>query len=212
VVSNVVEVKFTAVTAAAAGITPGDKPNPVSPGDWVQAGGLPDWGQLAERIGGQQFEPTKFAGHKRDKVTEDLGKQNSILIGFDVAVTPFGKSQETVRGISPVFLAKDGNAKGGTYGEKNGRDVRRIVAKPGYAVGAVSAQFDGMAYRRMKVRFDRIKGFGLDPKDTYETDWIGTYQDTLKDGKADTDGGLPVGIAISYGLGVDGIGLLSLKP
>ena len=115
----------------------------------------------------------------------------------------------TVHGIRPIYLTKNGQKDGQTWGGRGGNSNFRIVAKPGYAVGKVSGQFDGTAIRRLKVRFDRIYGLKLNPKESYETEWIGEYDDA-KETNADTNGHLLVGLSGKSGAGLDAVRLVCL--
>ena len=74
--------------------------------------------------------------------------------------------------IRPVYRA--GSNKD-TLGQQQGTKVNqvvRLVAKPGYAVGAVNVKAGGNA-DGLSVTFMRIKGNQLDPKDAYESQWVG---------------------------------------
>jgi hypothetical protein len=88
--------------------------------------------------------------------------------------------------------------------------TRKVVAKPGYAVGAITVQFDQKMVRRMKVRFDKINGLALNSEGSYESEWIGAGRD-LKEAKLDTEEKLVVGIKGIADHQVEMIGLVHLK-
>jgi hypothetical protein len=159
-----------------------------------------------------QLGTTTIVGHVGGgSEYRDVAKDGAVLIGFNIIITPFKDSNDTVRGVMPIYLGKTGESKGSTYGAGKGSSTRRVTAKPGYAVGAITIQYSGLSIRRMKLRFDRIDGKRLDTKDSYESPWVGVYNDA-KEEKVDLEGKLPVGIAGSSGLGLDCIGLVFLQP
>jgi len=113
----------------------------------------------------------------------DLPPQGGVLIGFDFGLGKFTK-EDLIYAMRPIFLT----SKGMIAGEEQGlfRDVQvggrlfkskvertvRVLAKPGYAVGGIWMRtglfFDGMAMRYMK-----INGRVLNPRDAYDSDWVG---------------------------------------
>jgi S1-C subfamily serine protease len=106
-----------------------------------------------------------------EQVFRDYAPEGGMLIGFEFAV---GKptSFETVTGVKPIYRTKDGEKEGKAQGIMAGAVT--VKAKEGYAVGAVIVQrnpfANGLAVVFMKV----IEGGKLDPKDNYESEWIGS--------------------------------------
>jgi hypothetical protein len=70
-----------------------------------------------------------------------------------------------------VYLSSAGIANGEPHGDL-GSDYVKLLAKPGYAVGAITARggnrVDGLALTFMRIRNDR-----LDPRDSYSSGWVG---------------------------------------
>lgn len=52
--------------------------------------------------------------------------------------------------------------------------LKAIVARKGYALGAMRVDTDDREVRAVRLAFMRIDGDHLDPKDVYTTEWIGT--------------------------------------
>jgi hypothetical protein len=117
-------------------------------------------------------ESTEIKGGAFDPVFKEAGPDGSLLVGLELGLQKFFDN-DVVRAFRPVFR------KGGkdTFGEQHGTDTSRVVkviAKPGYAIGAITVKagltVDGLSITFMKVRDGR-----LDPSDKYESDWIGGY-------------------------------------
>lgn len=127
-----------------------------------------------------QLEPTPFdpailqtdaIGKGKGKGTpfRDLAPAASLLIGFDYAV--IRTSGQKIGSLRPLYLLGNGGKKLGDAHGDAPTDVR-VDARPGYAVGAITARGDFML-RGFQLTFMRIKGAGLDPADSYQSDWIG---------------------------------------
>jgi hypothetical protein len=84
-----------------------------------------------------------------------------------------------------------------------------VLAKPGYAVGAVVVRGSDLV-RSMKVVFMRVAGTRLNLADRYESDWIGAAgagpEVTLGG-----DGSPVIGIHGGSGAALDRLGLILLK-
>ena len=98
--------------------------------------------------------------------------EGGFLVGFDVGYGyATSSNNDVVISVRPIFRVGDKN----TFGELHGTDIRRSVrelAKPGYAVGALTANatfgLDGFYLTYMKVVGDQ-----LDPNDAYNSPWLG---------------------------------------
>ena len=109
-------------------------------------------------------------GRGRGLAFRDLAPAGSLLIGFDYSVISRTKVQK-IGSLRPIYLLANGSKKlGDPHGEIRHRHA--LDARPGYAVGAVTVRGDLML-RGFQLTFMRIKGAGLDPADSYESDWIG---------------------------------------
>lgn len=210
--SNVLEIKVAALTDAPAKpaepkpaptqpltLSPSDKPGP------------PDWNALAAAIARSAYSETDIVGHdSRSRLINDLPLPGGVLIGFECIVEAFKKSPGIVHGIRPIYLTGQGEKRGQTWAKQKGESEVRIVAKPGYAVGSLSGRYDGVALRKIKVRFDRIVGMKLDKKDSYESPWVGVHEGKGQESSVDTLGRLAIGLGGHHGGGLDGLRLICL--
>jgi hypothetical protein len=146
---------------------------------------------------------------------EDRPPIPSILVGFRYgwgtiviargATVMDNDTNPVIKALQPVYLSDRGSFSGRVCGVPSG-SLSEILARPGYAVGAVVAK-GGARVDGLKIVFMRIAGFGLDPKDSYESRWIG--------GKGGTDekilggdGAYIVGIHGNCGENLDNFGIL----
>ena len=125
---------------------------------------------------------TKTNGGGKDTYSV-TAKKPGALIGFEVGLGRFF-DLEIVYALRPIYLNADGETLGGPHGKfealtkesnKIGTDVTRTVtvkAKPGYGVGGMTVR-SGLLINGMSLKFQRIDGSRLDPKDAYESKWIG---------------------------------------
>jgi tetratricopeptide (TPR) repeat protein len=150
-------------------------------------------------------QPTRLVGAEPANF-KDVQQPSALLVGFKVAVDTHGPTGIIVRSIQPMYLAEGRKiVGGGTYG--TGCDnVVEVVAREGYAVGAVvvkaGEQLDGL-----RVIFMRRNGDRLDIKDSYESRWVGSRggaDEVLLGG----DGTPVVGIHGRSGRDVDSLGLV----
>lgn len=108
-------------------------------------------------------------GTGKDEYTE-LPALGGLLTGFEVTYGDFG-GNATVTTVRPIFRTAAGRKLGVVHGNP-GKGVYRVEAKTGYAVGAVTIQA-GLGVDGMSVTFMKVSGTKLDPKDSYESEWLG---------------------------------------
>ena len=151
---------------------------------------------------------TQILGGGLDPVFSDSAPEGGVLAGFEIGLGKFFNN-DVVRAARPIYRVGDKEWFGKQYGTETIRVVK-VVARPGYAVGALTAKagltVDGLSVTFMKVVIGR-----LDPTDAYESNWIGG-----KGGNGPVrlggDGSLVVGlIGKSNGKNMTGMGLL-LRP
>jgi hypothetical protein len=125
-----------------------------------------------------------------DPEFKDMAPDEGLLIGFEVGLVKSGK-QNLIRAIKPIFLTGDKEMTGEQRGTKLG-NVVTLKAKEGYAVGAISVKggFDGMSVTFMKIKDDGK----LDPKDSYESDYVGIDEKKSNPVKQGGDGTPVIGI------------------
>jgi hypothetical protein len=93
-------------------------------------------------------------------------EQGALLIGFDVNV-----DDAKIAGLRPIFLTAEGHATGRWCGVAKAKP-QRIVAKAGYAVGAVNVQAR-LWLTGLSLQFMEIAPEGLNPAASYQSDWLG---------------------------------------
>jgi hypothetical protein len=100
-----------------------------------------------------------------------LAPDDGILIGFEIGLAKSGK-RDLIKAAKPIYLVGDKEMPGEARGTKFD-NVVTLKAKAGYAVGGISAKhggnFDGMSISFMKI----VEG-KLDPKDSYESEYVGS--------------------------------------
>ncbi len=153
---------------------------------------------------GKLFKSPEPNGNPRDRFSE-LAPEHGVLVGMRVGYTDFlGGSK--VGAIKPIYQV------GKTYveGQRFGKAVRlstSVVARPGYAVGAINTH-TGLLLDAFQIVFMRFKEGHLDPDDSYATDWLGDSRGGGA-GSASGEGNLVVGIhGRSNGREINMLGLL----
>jgi hypothetical protein len=114
-----------------------------------------------EEVLGVDFDPKQT----------DTAPAGAILVGLEVGLAPFF-DYNIVGTLKPIYRKGKTDSTGQHYGmdEKNG--VVKLLAKPGYAVGAITAK-TGLGIDGVSVTFMKIDGDRLDPSDAYESAWVG---------------------------------------
>lgn len=124
-----------------------------------------------------------------------------MLVGFEMHLGPFGNSDSTVRKILPLYRTESGRVIEGKARANATTDrKRRETAKPGYVVAGVTTHSEA-GIRKMKIRYEAIRGMATNPEDHYESDWYGEW-DGGRIAVLSTDGRLPVGLEGAIGIGV----------
>jgi hypothetical protein len=114
---------------------------------------------------------TQIMGGGGNAPFEETAPDGGLLVGFELGLQKFFNN-DVVRAMRPVFRAGDKES----FGTQRGTvldNVVPVIAKPGYAVGAIivkaGATVDGMGVIFMKVTPDGR----LNPNDSYQSKWIG---------------------------------------
>jgi hypothetical protein len=130
-------------------------------------------------------EKTPQVGFDLAKNTfRDTRREGGLLIGFDVGLGMFG-DREVIYALRPLYLTAEGEVPSERYGLFTDRHLAdrtvvkskvthqvRVKAKPGYSVGGISLR-TGLAIDGMSLTFMRIAGQALDPREHYDSDWVG---------------------------------------
>jgi S1-C subfamily serine protease len=121
---------------------------------------------------------------------KDVSPDAGVLIGMEIGVGKFF-NDDVIKAVRPIYRV----GKDEKFGEQRGTQLDRVTtlkAKDGYAVGAMTYKhglnFDGCSLTFMKV----VDG-KLDPKDSYESAWVGWNGDK-RPAKIESGGRLVVGI------------------
>jgi hypothetical protein len=144
------------------------------------------------------------SGDERERF-RDVAKQGGVLVGARVGyINAFGGPKIGV--IQPIFQLNRVYVSGKRYGRNIPAPVR-IVARPGYAVGAINTR-TGLLLDAFQLVFMKLKDGQLDPQNSYTSDWLGDPRGGV-DGYATGDGNLVVGIhGRSTGREVNMLGLV----
>jgi S1-C subfamily serine protease len=113
---------------------------------------------------------TKIMGGTFDPEFKDAGPEGTLLAGLEIGLGKFFDN-DVVRAVRPIFR-KDGSD---TLGTQHGTEIDRVVkavAKPGYAIGAITVTA-GLTVDGLSITFMKVVDGKLDPRDAYESEWIG---------------------------------------
>jgi hypothetical protein len=153
---------------------------------------------------------------------EHVPQEPALLVGFSLRTSSAeGPNHLVVGSLQPIYLTAEGQKSGPNFGGRGlghlyGKPVQ-VTAKTGYAVGgivvkwsAVSGQWPGPRVDALKVVFMRIDGARLDPKDRYESPWLGGKLEG-QEGSLGGDGRPVIGIHGASGWAIDRLGLVQLQ-
>jgi S1-C subfamily serine protease len=115
-------------------------------------------------------KPTQIQGGAFDPEFLEVGPDGSLLVGLEIGLGKFFDN-DVIRAVRPVFR-KDSKDELGT---QRGTELDRVVkaiAKPGYAIGAITVKA-GLTGDGLSITFMKVKDGRLDQTDTYESEWIG---------------------------------------
>jgi HEAT repeat protein len=133
---------------------------------------------------------------------DDTPPVPALLTGLRYWESPWGTTV-IVKSVQGIYRGEEGLTTGQTYGRPRG-NPKELLAKPGYAVGAIVAK-GGARVDGLKVVFMRVGDKGLQPGDSYESEWVGGHgggPETTLGG----DGVPIVGLAGRSGEDLDSIG------
>ncbi|NRB73144.1 MAG: hypothetical protein HRU46_02175 [Verrucomicrobiales bacterium] len=169
-----------------------------------------NWDYVEAAVKEERVE--RIAHRAIDKTTNyDLSDQPSVLIGLKLNFDDIYQKR-VVRGLQAIFRNRNkGEVTSDVSPGTNKEDTtRRVIAKDGYAVGAVEARLDPYV-RQVRIHFYRIVGKQLNPDNSYSTEWYGNWPDGALEEKVDAGTKIPVGIHGRSGAGMDIIGLVVIK-
>lgn len=131
----------------------------------------------------------------------------SFLTGFRVSFGTF-QGDRIVKSIQPLFRRDGVREEGRVLGRVTGTTIE-MVAKPGYAVGAILAKGSDRL-ENLKLAYMRVRGAVLDPDDRYESTWS-CGETPSPEVRLSLHDGIPVvGIHGRAGEDIDCVGLVLL--
>jgi hypothetical protein len=159
----------------------------------------------ASGVAATVIERPAASGNAKERFRE-AAPERGVLVGVRVGFErDVGSSK--VASIQPIFQVGSAYSEGTQFGKDDPRAVVTVVARPGYAVGAINTH-SGMMVDAFQVVFMRFKDGQLDPGDSYTTDWLGDSRGGGP-GSATGEGKLVVGIhGRTNGRVIFGLGLL----
>jgi predicted Zn finger-like uncharacterized protein len=151
-------------------VNPNVNPNPpVWPQPKINQPPLPNFGQEGPK-GPAGTRSTEIHGGHFDPEFVDAGPQGSLLIGLEIGLDKF-VVEDVVYSVRPIYRVNNREEFGKQHGKKRDR-VTKVVARPGYAVGAITIKA-GLMVDGLSITFMKLKGAKLDPTDSYESEWVG---------------------------------------
>jgi S1-C subfamily serine protease len=101
---------------------------------------------------------------------QDTAPAGGLLVGFHFGMGKFFDN-DVIHGVRPIYRVGDKEKLGTPFGTDFTR-LKKVVAKPGYAVGAIAMK-TGLGLDGVTVTFMKIDGDKLDPSDSYDADYVG---------------------------------------
>jgi len=107
---------------------------------------------------------------------KDMTPEGGLLVGFEIGFGKFNKI-EMIRSVRPIYRVGSKEV----LGEQHGTQLNNLVtlkAKAGYAVGGIAVRH-GLGFDGMSLTFMKILDGKLDPKDSYESEYVGTTENKV---------------------------------
>ncbi len=172
------------------------------------------YAKITKAVKGGKTVETDMTG-MGDMPFKDTWRYGGYLVGLDISYGTFAGSKLMIRSVRAIYQTADGQKRGALRGVPSAV-TKRILAKPGYAIGRITVSA-GLNVDGLEVTFMRVEGDALNPDDSYKSEWYGSKG--LGKGKdLGGDGSLVIGIfGKTTGLKVQqhqlqGLGLIQMKP
>jgi hypothetical protein len=118
-----------------------------------------------------QSNRTMIEGGMSDPEFTDMAPVGGLLVGIDIGLGKF-VNNDVIKTVRPIYRVNNKEVFGRRYGTDTSRFLR-ARAKPGYAVAGLWIKA-GLVVDSVSVTFMKVNDQGkLDPKDYYQTPWIG---------------------------------------
>lgn len=115
--------------------------------------------------------PTEVLGVSFDPSTRDIGPADGLLVGLEIGLEK-SRQSNVVRSLKPIYRVGETESTGKQFGKDQPETVK-LVAKPGYAIGAVNTRI-GLTVDGLSVTFMKVVDGKLDSKDKYDSEWVGS--------------------------------------
>ena len=150
---------------------------------------------------------SKIQGGFNEPEFAEEARAGAVLVGADIGLGKFFDNS-VVSSIRPLYRSGGNDVEGAWHGPTAGKQIVRAVARPGYAVGAVTLN-TGLGVDGVSFTFMRVVNGGLDPSDSYDSPWHGGPGGSSGRVKVGGTGTLAVGlIGKEKNEGITGLGLL----
>ncbi len=160
-----------------------------------------------EELPAQPYLFTGDVGHFEGAVFHDFAPKNAVLVGFRYTPGALG-----IGDLQPVYRSPKGESQEGTWVGGTVQPGDSVIAKDGYAVGALLFDTQNRHLKGITVRFCRLTEGGLDLGDTYDSSHFGQ---TGIDGVSvvETRGRPAIGIHGLWNPGqISSLGLVANRP
>ena len=143
-------------------------------------------------------EETEIVAAKGKKVPPNYRRAEAGKPMLGISWTPgFWAGEKCLRSLAPI------------YDRPENQSASQVVAKPGYAVGAITVKtknfINGIQITFMKLAAD---GKSLDPKDSYTGPWMGPHEVGVDETVVGGNGRLVIGLACFQAGALDSVGLV----
>lgn len=161
--------------------------------------------QVQERIAVvNETRKTVLAGGKGGSPFEAQAARGGILVGLRYCQSP---TSSRLRYVQPLFRHRQTIEAGAGFGSRNS-EVHEVLARPGYAVGALIIRASPTRARGFRVVFMGVDGGRLDSGRHYESGWCGADSGPEELRYVGGVGKFSVGIAGRSGAHIDALGLV----
>jgi hypothetical protein len=148
------------------------------------------YAKIAKAIKADNTSQTDMTG-MGDQPFKEVWKSGGYLVGLEFSYGVFAGNKLFIRSLRPIYQTADGQKRGALRGVASNA-IKRVVAKPGYAIGTLTVS-SGLNVDGFEATFMKIDGESLDLDKSYKSEWYGSKG--MGEGKKlGGDGALVIGI------------------
>jgi serine/threonine protein kinase len=148
---------------------------------------------------------TEIVGGSGGASYDDHSRDGGILVGLRMNWADQGL--QVLKSVQPLFSSGSSLQEGPMRGKPSG-PFKESYAKPGYAVGGIVARGSNRV-NGLRIVYMKIAGIGLDPRESYESEWFGDRG--AGEVRLGSDGAYVLGICGGAFEDVDSLGLVLLR-